>query len=236
MAALWSSSQFLFYLVVSLLIFGSFVCFEFKVNVVVKDIYDETVVSLNIDWGWIHILSITRPLVKKLVVIQMNEILQFHGFFLHFPFFSLLESGGVKCISPKFYLYESEAGNVTSNGDGLANGCYLWRWNWHYSSFQVGRDHCGLRLATCSRRAGKIFCGEHVRGRWYFCMLSICSLVGRSEKVEVWRGFSFPCWLQVNALFLVSLYFFINHFKVTMLLVSFWWLLKLLLGLILSST
>lgn len=47
MGALWSSSQFLFYLIVSFSILN-FSVFELKVNVVIKDIYDETIASLNI--------------------------------------------------------------------------------------------------------------------------------------------------------------------------------------------
>lgn len=53
MGALWSSSQFLFYLIVSFSILN-FSVFELKVNVVIKDIYDETIASLNIHWGQIH--------------------------------------------------------------------------------------------------------------------------------------------------------------------------------------
>lgn len=62
MGALWSSSQFLFYLIVSFW-FLNFSVFELKVNVVLKDNYDETIASLNIYWGQIRM---TRCSCKKI--------------------------------------------------------------------------------------------------------------------------------------------------------------------------
>ena len=55
-------SQFLFYLIVSFWILN-FSVFELKVNVVIKDIYDETIASLNIHWGQIHM---TRRSCQKI--------------------------------------------------------------------------------------------------------------------------------------------------------------------------
>ena len=169
MAALWSSKS-VFVLSSCILVnfsFSFFVCFEFMVNVVVKDIYDETVVSLNINWGWIHILSITRLLVQKLLVIQMNQILQFHSFFLHFPFFSLLESGGVKCISPKFYLYESEAGNVFS----------LPFFSRHYVSLlrkggKKGRDLTNTTRITSIKKKKKHYVDYNFEFLWLLSLVS----------------------------------------------------------------